>query len=104
MSAVQDFKTLFADQVMNVPKPGDVIKGKVISVDRGEIHIDIEGMTTGVVRGQKCSLNRAVFILKMVMKSSHRRRTRKRKRRNGVIPHCWLPKAWDSMKKWMKTA
>jgi hypothetical protein len=26
-------------------------QGKVLSVDKGEIHIDVEGMTTGVVRG-----------------------------------------------------
>ena len=49
----QDFKSLFQVHAMDVPKAGDVIKGKVISVGRGEIHIDIEGMTTGVVRGQE---------------------------------------------------
>lgn len=38
---------------MHVPKVGDVIKGKVISVERNEIHLDIDGMTTGVVRGRE---------------------------------------------------
>ncbi len=48
-----DFKTLLQEHVMNIPKPGDVIKGKVISMGRGEIHIDVEGLTTGVVRGRE---------------------------------------------------
>lgn len=105
MSAVQDFKTLFADQVMNVPKPGDVIKGKVISVDRGEIHIDIEGMTTGVVRGQEMfvesreysSLKNGDEVEATVVELENE---------NGEMELSFriagYQKAWDSMKKWMK--
>lgn len=48
-----DFKSLFQAMVVEVPKPGDVIKGKVLSIEKGEIRIDIEGVTTGVVRGQE---------------------------------------------------
>lgn len=48
-----DFKTLLQEHVINIPKPGDVISGKVISVSRSEIHIDVEGLTTGVVRGRE---------------------------------------------------
>lgn len=36
-----------------VPKVGDVIKGTVLSVTRHEVHLDIEGITTGVIRGRE---------------------------------------------------
>ncbi|HRY36614.1 MAG TPA: S1 RNA-binding domain-containing protein [Candidatus Magasanikbacteria bacterium] len=47
----KDFKTLLAENVVNFPKVGDIVKGKVISVDKGEVRIDIEGVTTAIVRG-----------------------------------------------------
>ncbi len=37
----------------NFPKPGDVVKGKVISSGRREIRLDIDGITTGVIRGRE---------------------------------------------------
>lgn len=36
-----------------VPKVGDVVKGTVLSVTRHEVHLDIEGITTGVIRGRE---------------------------------------------------
>ncbi|MFH1171601.1 MAG: S1 RNA-binding domain-containing protein [bacterium] len=36
-----------------IPKPGDVIQGKVLSVSKNEVHLDIEGLTTGVIRGRE---------------------------------------------------
>jgi small subunit ribosomal protein S1 len=53
LSKKQDFKTLLQTHFTTMPKVGDVVKGKVLSIDKGEIHIDIEGMTTGVVRGRE---------------------------------------------------
>lgn len=47
----QDFKALFQDHPVNMPKVDDVVKGKVISVDKGEVRIDLPSLTTGVVRG-----------------------------------------------------
>lgn len=49
----QDFKTLLQEQVTSFPKSGDVVKGRVIAMERGLVHIDIEGLTTGVVRGRE---------------------------------------------------
>jgi small subunit ribosomal protein S1 len=49
----QDFKTLLENSVVNPPKLGDVVKGVVISVDKGEVRIDIAGITTGVVRAHQ---------------------------------------------------
>lgn len=47
----KDFKTLLAENIVNFPKVGDIVKGKIISVDKGEVRIDIEGVTTAIVRG-----------------------------------------------------
>ena len=47
-------KTLLEDKTfLNIPKVGDVIKGKVITVSKNEVRIDIEGYRTGVVRGRE---------------------------------------------------
>lgn len=36
-----------------IPKVGDVVKGRVLSVSKNEVHVDIDGMTTGVIRGRE---------------------------------------------------
>jgi len=36
-----------------LPKVGDLIKGKVISVSRSAVYLDIDGVATGVVRGRE---------------------------------------------------
>lgn len=38
---------------LQIPKAGDVIKGRVISVGRREIRLDVDGVRTGVVRGKE---------------------------------------------------
>src|SRR3989344_5559876 len=49
----QDFKTLLQSHPLTIPKEGDVVKCKIISIDKGEVHVDIEGLTVGVVRGRE---------------------------------------------------
>lgn len=39
------------EQFGTVPKVGDTLKGKVLSVGRNEVRIDIDGLRTGVIRG-----------------------------------------------------
>ncbi len=36
-----------------IPRVGDVVKGTVFSVSKNEVHLDIDGLTTGVVRGRE---------------------------------------------------
>lgn len=49
-----DLKTLLADKEwLKIPKVADVVKGKIISVAKNEIRVDIEGYKTGVVRGRE---------------------------------------------------
>ena len=38
---------------LRFPKTGDLIEGTVLSISRSEVLLDIEGLTTGVVRGRE---------------------------------------------------
>ncbi len=49
----QDFKTLLSSYATTIPKVGDVVTCKIIFIDKGEVHVDIEGLTVGVVRGRE---------------------------------------------------
>lgn len=42
-----------ADAQPKLPKIGDLIEGRVISLSKSEVHLDIDGLTTGVVRGRE---------------------------------------------------
>ncbi len=35
-----------------IPSPGELVKGTVLNVSKSEVRLDIEGMTTGVIRAQ----------------------------------------------------
>ncbi len=47
-------KLLEDKQYFNLPKVGDLVKGTVISALKNEIHIDLAGIATGLVRGKEC--------------------------------------------------
>lgn len=47
------FAALLKDFFAKVPKVGDVVKGKIISVDNGAVRIDVNGLTTGIIRGRE---------------------------------------------------
>ncbi len=49
----QGFGALLKKFFTKVPTVGDLVKGKVISVDSGAVRIDIDGLTTGIVRGEQ---------------------------------------------------
>ncbi len=44
---------LEGEYLKKIPKVGDVVKGNIICANRREVRIDIEGVTTGVVRGRE---------------------------------------------------
>ena len=48
---VGSFANLLKNFFAVLPKEGELVKGTVISVDNGEVRLDIEGVVTGVVRG-----------------------------------------------------
>jgi ribosomal protein S1 len=48
------FEKLLADQqFLKIPKIGDVVKGKVLSISKNEVSLDITGFRTGVIRGRE---------------------------------------------------
>jgi len=40
-------------QYFNLPKTGDLVKGTVIGSNKNEVHVDLGGIATGVVRGRE---------------------------------------------------
>jgi len=47
-----DFKKLMDEKTyLQIPKVDDIVKGKVVSITKSAVHIDLEGYRTGVVRG-----------------------------------------------------
>jgi small subunit ribosomal protein S1 len=46
-------KLLDEKQYFNLPKIGELIKGKVISANKNEVYLDLAGVATGVVRGKE---------------------------------------------------
>ncbi len=100
-----DFKSLFQSHTMEVPKVGDVVKGKVISVDRGEVHLDIEGLTTGVVRGRELFVESREYAGLKVGEEVEATVT-DLENENGEMELSFriagYQRAWDGMKKLMK--
>src|SRR3990167_6547461 len=48
------FKKILAEgDFINIPNVGDLVKAIVIDISRSEIRLDIEGLTTGIVRGRE---------------------------------------------------
>lgn len=53
MAQAQNFEELLKDYFAQIPQVGDLVKGKIISIDRGEVRVDINGIIIGVVRGEE---------------------------------------------------
>ena len=47
----EEFKKLLEKNLVKLPKVGDTIKGTALNVSKKEIHINIDGITTGLIRG-----------------------------------------------------
>lgn len=47
----KEFKDLIDKYSASLPKTGDIITGIILSISKGEVQIDINGIATGVVRG-----------------------------------------------------
>lgn len=54
-TAVKDseFGNLLKENFGKIPNVGDIVKGRVIGIDKGVIRLDINGLTTGIVRGRE---------------------------------------------------
>ena len=101
----QDFKSLLQTHTINVPKVGEVIKGKVISLAKGEVHVDIENLTTGIVRGRELfSESREYSGVKVG--DEVEATVLDLENENGEMELSFriagLQRVWDNIKKWMK--
>lgn len=101
----QDFKTLLQNMAINVPKVGDVVKGKVLSADRGEVRIDIEGVTTGVVRGRELFVESREYA-NLKAEDEVEATVIDLENENGEMELSFriagFARAWDNMRKYMK--
>lgn len=52
---------LKSDSLPTFPKVGAIISGKILSVSKSEVHVDIEGIATGVIRGRELYDESGVF-------------------------------------------
>lgn len=104
-AAKQDFKTLLQNMAINVPKVGDVVKGKVLSADRGEVRIDIEGVTTGVVRGRELFVESREYA-SLKAEDEVEATVIDLENENGEMELSFriagFARAWDNMRKYMK--
>jgi ribosomal protein S1 len=49
----QEFQKLLDKENLKIPQAGDIVKGTVLSASKAEVKLDIDGITTGVVRGRE---------------------------------------------------
>jgi len=100
-----NFKNLLQEYFKNMPKVGDVVSGNVISLDKGQIHVDIEGMTTGVVRGPELFSESSEYS-NLKVGDMVEATVVDFENENGEMELSFriagFKRAWDNMKKWMK--
>lgn len=101
----QDFKTLMTTHPMTIPKVGDVVKCKIISIDKGDVHVDIEGMTVGVVRGRELFAEANEYA-NLKVGNEVEATVLEMENENGEMELSFriagYQRAWDSLRKWMQ--
>ena len=103
-SGSQDFKTLLLSYALTIPKVGDVVKCKIISIDKGEVHVDIEGLTVGVVRGREL-FGEAKEYANLKVDNEVEATVLELENENGEMELSFriavFARAWDNVRKWM---
>ena len=103
-SGAQDFKTLLLSYALTIPKVGDVVKCKIISIDKGEVHVDIEGLTVGVVRGREL-FGEAKEYANLKVDNEVEATVLELENENGEMELSFriagFARAWDNVRKWM---
>jgi len=103
-----EFAKLIGDNspYLKLPKVGDVIKGKVIAASKAEVHLDIDGIKTGVVRGREL-YNESEEYGHLKVDDSVEATVIELENENGELElsfrYAGQQKAWDSLKDLMKT-
>ncbi|MDO8499880.1 MAG: S1 RNA-binding domain-containing protein [bacterium] len=101
----QDFKALLQLSILDVPKLGDMVKGKVLSADKKEVRLDIEGVTTGVVRSQEMFSESSEYA-NLKPGDEIEATVIDLENENGELEMSFkiagMRKVWDNLRKWMK--
>ncbi|MCX6781721.1 MAG: S1 RNA-binding domain-containing protein [Candidatus Magasanikbacteria bacterium] len=100
----QDFKKLLEDHLMAFPNIGDIVKGTIISVDKNEVRIDVQNLTTAIVRGREMfSESREYSDLKPGDETEAT--VIDLENENGEMELSFriagMQRVWDNMRKWM---
>ena len=100
-----DFKTLITAHPMTIPKVGDVVKCKIISIDKGDVHVDIEGLTVGVVRGRELFAEANEYA-SLKVGNEVEATVLEMENENGEMELSFriagYQRAWDNVRKWMQ--
>ena len=40
-------------EALKIPKVGDLVEGVIISISKNEVYLDLDGITTGIIRGKE---------------------------------------------------
>jgi len=104
-TSTQDFKTLLQTYKVDIPSIGDLVTCKVISVDKGAVRLDVNGVAIGIVRGEElfseskeyAHLKDGDEIAATVMELENENCEMEMSFRVAGYQ-----RAWDNAKKWMK--
>lgn len=101
----KDFKTLLAENLTIFPKVGDIVKGKILSVDKGEVRIDVEGVTTAIVRGAEMFAESQEYA-NLKPGDEVEGTVIDLENENGEMELSFkvagMQRVWDNLRKWMK--
>jgi len=101
----KDFKTLLAENLTIFPKVGDIVKGKILSVDKGEVRIDVEGVTTAIVRGAEIFTESQEYA-NLKPGDEVEGTVIDLENENGEMELSFkvagMQRVWDNLRKWMK--
>lgn len=100
----QDFKSLLEDHLMNYPNVGDTVKGTVISIDTNEVRIDVQNLTTAIVRGREL-FNESREYADLKLGDAVEGTVIDLENENGEMELSFriagMQRVWDNMRKWM---
>lgn len=100
----QDFKVLLEDHLMNYPNVGDTVKGTVISIDKNEVRIDVQNLTTAIVRGREL-FNESREYADLKLGDTVEGTVIDLENENGEMELSFriagMQRVWDNMRKWM---
>lgn len=101
---IQDFKKMLEDHLIAYPKVGDIVKGTVISADKNEVRIDVQNLTTAIVRGREL-FNESREYADLKIGDIVEATVIDLENENGEMELSFriagMQRVWDNMKKWL---